>query len=315
MKKEALSLIYGIGKFHTYLYGRRFTLVTDHKPLTTIFGPKKGIPTIAAARLQRWAVKLSAYTYTIEFRGTAEHANADGLSRLPLNHVCTIGHTPDPSFVNMAQLESLPVTAAQLATATRTDKILSAVFRHVSKGWPKRVGPELAPYLTRKDELTVESGCVLWGLRVVVPVKWREKLLIELHRDHPGICRMKSIARSFFWWPGLDKAIEQVAKSCLECQAVKNAPAVAPLHPWAWPSRVLQRVHVDFAGPFQGAMFLVAVDAYSKWPEVYIMPSTMHKTIEVFRDMFARHGFPELIVSDNGPQFTSEEFNLLFSSN
>ena len=84
LEKEALSLVYGVKKFHLFLYGRRFTLITDHKPLVTILGPKKGIPTLAAARLQRWALVLAAYQYDIEFRSTKEHCNADGFSRLPL---------------------------------------------------------------------------------------------------------------------------------------------------------------------------------------------------------------------------------------
>ena len=84
IQKEALSLVYAVQKFHQYLYGRSFILVTDHKPLTTILGHKRGIPSLVAARLQRWALILSAYTYTIEFRPTKQHANADGLSRLTL---------------------------------------------------------------------------------------------------------------------------------------------------------------------------------------------------------------------------------------
>ena len=84
LEKEALSLVYGTQKFHQCLYGLRFVLITDHKPLTTLLGHKRGIPTLAAACLQRWGVILSAYSYTIKFGGTQEHANADSLSRLPL---------------------------------------------------------------------------------------------------------------------------------------------------------------------------------------------------------------------------------------
>ena len=77
LEKEALSLVFGIKKFHRYLYGRKFTLVTDHKPLTAILGPKKGVPTLAAARLQRWAMLLSAYNYDIRYKSTTAHSNAD----------------------------------------------------------------------------------------------------------------------------------------------------------------------------------------------------------------------------------------------
>ena len=100
LEKEALSLIFGIKKFHIYLYGRSFTLVTDHKPLLCILGPKQGIPELAAARLQRWALILAAYNYKIEFRPTHEHGNVDGLSRLPLPEVT---HSdPDINSLNVS---------------------------------------------------------------------------------------------------------------------------------------------------------------------------------------------------------------------
>ena len=316
VEKEALSLIFGVKRFHTYLYGRQFTLVTDHKPLTTILGPQKGVPAMAAARLQRWAVCLSAYSYDIQFRPTSKHQNADGLSRLPLHAINAEGSVSDPSIFNTRQLESLPVTAVQIASATRTDPILSQVFTYAQKGWPSRASDQFHPFFIRKKELTVESGCILWGVRVIIPEKYRQNLLSELHRDHPGITKMKAVARSYFWWPGLDKNIEELAKSCVECQAVKNSPQVAPLHPWVWPARPWQRVHIDFAGPFQGAMFLVAVDAHSKWPEVSVMSTTtVPKTIEALRQMFSKYGLPDQIVSDNGPQFTSTEFEIFMKRN
>lgn len=109
VEKEALSLVFGVCNFHSYLYGHKFTLLTDHKPLTTILGPKIGVPPIAAARLQRWALKLAVYSYDIEFCSTDKHANADGLLRLPLNHVEPLGHFADPALFNLQQIGSLPV--------------------------------------------------------------------------------------------------------------------------------------------------------------------------------------------------------------
>jgi len=82
---------------------------------------------------------------------------------------------------------------------------------------------------------------------------------------------MKSLACSHVWWPGLDQDIEAMVKACTACQQVKQAPAVAPLHPWIWPSRPWTRVHVDFAGPVFGSNFLIVVDTRSKWPEVQEM--------------------------------------------
>lgn len=99
---------------------------------------------------------------------------------------------------------------------------------------------------------------------MVVPVKLRSCLLHELHRDHPGIWKVKGVASSYLWLPGLEKEIERAASSCTECPSVKKAPLSAPLHPWVWPTKPWERIHLDFAGPFQNVTFLVAVDAHSK---------------------------------------------------
>ena len=143
IEKEALSLIYGIQKFHQYLYGRPFVLVTDHRPLLSILGPKKGIPPLAAARMQRWALLLSAYNYSIEFRPTTARANADGLSRLPLG---TRHPASTDSVFTIGQIQALPVTAEQIATATRQDAVLSRVLHFVREGWPAEVSKELEPF-------------------------------------------------------------------------------------------------------------------------------------------------------------------------
>ena len=121
-----------------------------------------------------------------------------------------------------------------------------------------------------------------------MPAKLHKKVLEELHRGHPGVVRMKALARSHVWWPELDEEIEECAKACSACQANKHAPAKAPLHPWNWPSSPWERIHIDFAEPVAGKTLLIIMDAHSKWPEVMVMDSTTSsKTITVLREMFA----------------------------
>ena len=111
------------------------------------------------------------------------------------------------------------------------------------------------------------------------------------------------------WWPGIDKDTEKCVKQCTSCQSQQSSPPIAPLHTWLWPSKPWQRVHIDYAGPVQGRMLLVIIDAHSKWPEIIEMSSTTSSaTIRALRTLFATYGLPHQIVSDNGPQFSSTEF-------
>ena len=310
IEKEALSIIFGVKKFHQYLYGRKFLLVTDHKPLTTVLGPKSGIPTLAAARLQRWALLLAAYQYDIEYRSTEKHANADCLSRLPIQCEKSNEGVDEAKLINLLQIESLPMDVDQVRKATRNDPMLSRVLQFVMTGWPEKpIAPEITQYFNKRHEITVEDGCLLWGIRVIIPKQLRERVLHELHTGHPGIVRMKSLARLHVWWPNLDKDIATIVQRCNDCQKSRNKPQPAPLHPWDWPKMPWQRAHIDFAGPFMGKMFLIVVDSHSKWLEVEVMSSiTSEATIEKLRDLFARYGIPQQLVSDNGSQFTSREF-------
>ena len=283
IEKEGLSLIWGVRKFHKYLYGRKFTLVTDHKPLLAIFGSHKSLPTLAAARLQRWAVFLLGYRYVLKFRGTNQHCNADGFSRLPR----TPPESMDPfeaatTAFNVHQIETVPLTPKELATATKADPELNRVMRYCQAGWPSDVPPALQPYKQKQEEIGIDANCLFRGSQVIIPTKLRPQVLAELHSGHPGIVRMKGLARSRVWWPGLAKQVEQEVHGCHACQSHQNTPAPAPLHPWPWPKQPWARIHVDFAGPVKGVMYFVIVDSHSKWIEVEPMNSTSTaKTIEV----------------------------------
>ena len=316
VEKEALSLIFGINKFRNYIYGRHFTLVMDHRALTALFGPKNEVPALAAGRLQRWALLLSSYNYTIEFRLTKAHANADGLSRLPLPIKDEGESLSEVSVFNVSQINTLSVSVVGMCKATRSDPILSKVYYHLQKGWPKQCPEVLKPYYACRNELSIEEGCILWGVRVLVPKKLQSNVLEMLHEGHMGIVKVKQLARSYVLWPCIDNEIEKLIKSCKSCQQEQRVPTAVPLHPWIWPSQPWARVHLDFAGPFIGKKFLIAVDAFSKWPEIIEMTSTTTaNTIRVLREIFTRYGLPEQLVSDNGPQFVSSKFSEFCKSN
>lgn len=209
----------------------------------------------------------------------------------------------------------LPVTSEAVARETRRDPVLASVHESIAKGWSAGVDGD-KPYYERRNELTVHQGCILWGMRVVIPNKLQDRVLKELHDGHMGVVKMKALARSYVWWPNINAQLEELAKACSGCQQNQNMPTKAPLHPWAWATTPWQRIHIDYAGPFQNSMFLVVVDAHSKWPEVIpVSSTTSSSTIEVLRDLFARFGIPEQIVSDNGTQFVSEEFQAFVKSN
>ena len=137
----------------------------------------------------------------------------------------------------------------------------------------------------------------------------QEKVLEELHEAHPGVVRMKALARNYVWWPGIDKELEETVRSCETCQLHARNPPGAPLHPWEFPAKPWSRLHVDYAGPFLGKIFLLVIDAFSKWLDVYMVQSaTSQATIDKLRVSFAIHGLPDVIVSDNGSCFTSGDF-------
>ena len=275
----------------------------------SLFSETRCIPPLASARIQRWALTLSAYQYSIVFRAGKDNANADALSRLPLPDTPVTTYVPPETVFSIERLAETPIRASQIRQWTERDPVLSRVKRFLLQGWPTVVeGEELRPYAKRKTELSLQDGCIFWGARVVVPPPGRTQIVEELHETHPGVSRMKSLARSYVWWPRMDQDLENKVKTCTQCQTNQNMPPPVPL-----PDRPWSRLHLDFAGPFKGQMFLIMVDAHSKWIEAHIMSNiTTPTTIDKLRQVFAVHGLPD---TDNGPTFTSELFSEFMHQN
>jgi hypothetical protein len=316
LEREGLSVIFGVTKFHKYLYGREFFIQTDHKPLLGLLKEDRPISPMASARIQRWALTLGNYQYRLQYKPGAKHGNADGLSRLPVKGPDLQVPIPEEVVLSVSIMDETPVTAAKVSHWTDRDPTLSKVKKYAMQGWPVNPEEELVAYTRRQNELSIQQGCLLWGSRVIVPPQGREDVLKELHFCHPGIVRMKALARSHTWWPGIDDEIEAEVRNCSTCQEHSKLPTSTSLHPWEWPGKPWFRIHIDFAGPMDGKMILVIVDAHSKYIDAHVMSSsTSAATITRLRQTFATHGLPSTIVSDNGTAFTSKEFQEFCSKN
>lgn len=115
--------------------------------------------------------------------------------------------------------------------------MLSQIKTFLSQGWPGVVGEELKAYAKLKTELSLQDGCIFWGARVIVPSPGCAKIVEKLHETHPGALQIKSLARSYVWWLGLDQDLENNLKACTQCKTNRNLPPPAPLHPWEWTDR------------------------------------------------------------------------------
>ena len=127
---------------------------------------------------------------------------------------------------------------------------------------------------------------------------------------------MKATARSHVWWPEIDNDIEETARTCQQCHKTRKSPPVAPLSPWPWPTAPWQHIHMDFA-THQSNHYLIVVDAHSKWPEVIgpMKTTTAESTCNALCSIFARYGLPTQVVSDNGPPFSSSEYEEFLHQN
>lgn len=316
--REALAIYYGVTKFHQYLYGHKWILKTDHRPLIALFGEHRGIPAMYANRLQRWAAYLSSFNYVIQHIKGENNPVADCLSRVP-RPVTTVSeeYSGKGNYINFAVAsEEWPVNNKKIAEETRKDPVLMKTIEYLKTEWPKTISAEMNPFHIRKEEITCEDGVLLWGHRVIIPESLRKRLLSELHGAHFGIVRMKSQARTWMYWPGLDQDIEKLCKSCLPCLQSRQDPAKAAETPWPVTNEPFQRVHVDYLGPIRGKMFLILTDAFTKWPEVYEVRTMTAQELETkLRDCFSRFGIPKTLVSDNGRQLVAKSTEIFFRKN
>ncbi|XP_055307800.1 uncharacterized protein K02A2.6-like, partial [Sitodiplosis mosellana] len=241
---------------------------------------------------------------------------ADSLSRIA--QVSTAEETKESSYINYVGSNIMKtLTYKDIATHTRRDPILSKVHDCIQHGTVDQLqGSEYTSFRNKATELSVESGCILWGYRTVIPNALRKIILQDLHASHMGIVKTKALARSYVYWPHIDKEIENLIKGCIYCQKTQASPEKSTLMPWTPTDSAWKRVHIDFAGPVRGYYLFLAIDSYSKWVEVFkTKDMTSAFVIRKLKEIFSRFRLISILVQDNGRQFTSAEFKHFLEMN
>ncbi|XP_028410312.1 uncharacterized protein K02A2.6-like [Dendronephthya gigantea] len=236
---------------------------------------------------------------------------ADILSRMPLTNQPSRETCIAEEYINYVAERAVPkaFTREQISAATQKDTVLQQVRKSLVSGkWPN--DEKLRPFERLKDELSASQELVLRGSRIVPPECLRQNILQSAHQGHQGVVRTKQMVREKVWWPGIDREIETMVTSCLPCQSMAPKAVPEPLRPTPMPDKPWQDVHIDLCGPFPtGESLLVCEDACTRWPEVIILKTTTSTVIiGHLKKIFAAQGIPITMVSDNGPQFVSEEF-------
>ncbi|UYV80793.1 K02A2.6-like [Cordylochernes scorpioides] len=256
VEREGLAIVFAVNKLKNYLFGRKFTIYTDHKPLITIFGDKTNLLPLIANRLHRWALTLSNFSFEIKYKKGKDNIIPDFLSRFPEFQESNLEYNDGSGEILL--LNTSIIDHVLVAHETQLDRTLFKLYKIIETGeLPSSPNDDLIPYLKRIDDFTILQKCIFLENRMVIP---------------------KMMARSSIWWPGMDSSIEIITKNCRTCLSNESLPPQST--------------------------------------EISEVPSTSaYFCINFMRNCIARYGFPQVVVSDNGPPFFSSDFGDFLSKN
>lgn len=312
IEKEALATTWASERFSEYVLGLKYTIETDHKPLVPLLTSKElaKLP----PRIQRFRLRLARFSPTVVHVSGKSQVVADALSRAPVTEPseADINFTEEVEAAGQQTFSSLPATSQRInliITHQKSDPELVEIRKFCSNGWPTYMPANtlLTQYWTNQQHFSIVNDLLLYNERIVVPRDLRLDILNKLHESHLGINKCKSLAQTSVWWPNITSQIEDMVRRCHVC--AKLRPDVRePLLPSSLPERPWSRLGMDLFD-LKGKPYLIATDYFSRWPEIRILEqlSSTHVIIKL-KSIFATHGIPDVVVSDNGPQFACAEF-------
>ncbi|UYV68834.1 K02A2.6-like [Cordylochernes scorpioides] len=291
-EKECLAIIWAIKKFRPYLYGRKFTIYTDHHSLCWMAKMKN-----PAGRLARWSLELQEYDFAIKYKSGKTHLDADGLSRCPIPEKII-------STINYEEHDY--------------DSYIKKIDNLVNQN-PNSYGENFTKF---KEKLFKKNPSVTGDPWLLIVPKNKQKELLENMHDHPtsghmGIKRTYNRLKSKYFWPSMLKTVEEYVSSCPECQ-FRKTPSQLPqglLQPIPPASRPFEKMGIDLMGRFPksgrgNSWILVCTDYYSRYIETAALPRGTAEEIADFflQKVVLRHGAPKTVISDRGSCFLSKLF-------
>ncbi len=311
IEKECLAAVWTSVKLSRFLTGLElYKLITDHKPLVPLIN-RKDLDQIRA-RCQRLLMRLIRLNPIAEHCPGKDMVIADALSRGPHN-VCSEDDSDIRAHVSVidSSWQIAPKRLELIRAATAHDIELQEVNKYVAHGWPiyfKDVTPRARPYFGDRASLTANDGLLVFENRIVIPSEMRSDILALIHDGHLGIAKCRDRAKQTVWWPGINKGIQKMSEGCSFCISQKTKQRSEPLQTTPLPDRPWQCVAANLC-EHKNQQFLVVVDYYFRYLEIVHLPKTRSTDVTAkLKSIFARFGVPEVLVTDNGPQFSSLEF-------
>ena len=302
IERECLAIVFSLEKFHQYCFGRKTIIHSDHKPLEAIL--KKTFYK-APKRLQGMILRILHYDIEVKYKKGTEMYLSDMLSRspLPVTEKCEFAH------INaILDLSISKDRLADLLCATNAD--MNNLKKMMINGWPENkadVPDELKVFFSYRDELNITDELIFKGEQVIVPSSLRRDFKRRLHTSHLGVDSMLRRARSCVFWPNMSSELKVIYETCESCQTYSRAHQREPLmniraeSPW-------EVVGTDLF-TWDNKEYLVTVDYFSGFYEMDRLHSTTsNAVIRKLKEHFTRYGICSKLISDNGPQFSSDEF-------